>query len=86
MQELTVCPKEVVEKLEKREAVPALRGLDLQSSIHVDGIKGQKVFCMLHHEVCPPCKCLKTQQEGKKAGEQGFLFFLYIYRDGIRRD
>lgn len=61
--ELTVCPEEVIEKLEKGEAIPALRGLDLQSGIHVDGIKGQEVFCVLHHEICPPCKCLETHHE-----------------------
>lgn len=62
---LTVCPEEVVEQLEERKAVPALGGLDLQSGIHVDGVEGQKVFCMLHHEVRPPCKCLETQQGGR---------------------
>lgn len=61
--EHTICPEEVIEQLEKREAVPALRGLDLQSGIHVDSIEGQEVFCMLHHQVCPPCKSLKTQQD-----------------------
>lgn len=71
MRELTVCPEEVVEQLEEGEAVPALRGLDLQSGIHVDGIESQEVFCMLHHEVCPPCKRLETQQEGKQTDEQG---------------
>lgn len=62
--QLTVCPEEVVEQLEERKAVPALRGLDLQSGIHVYGVEGQEVFCMLHHEVRPPCKCLETQQGG----------------------
>ena len=72
--ELTVCPEEVIEELEKREAVPALGGLDLQSGIHVNGIEGQEVFCMLNHEVCPPGKRLQTQQEGEQKGEQGVLF------------
>lgn len=72
-QKLTVHPEEVVEQLEKRETVPALRGLDLQGCIHVDGVKGQEVFCMLHHEVSPPCKRLETQREGKEAGEHGLL-------------
>lgn len=71
---LTVCPEEVIEQLEEGEAVPALRGLDLQSGIHVDGIKGQEVFCMLHHEVCPPRKRLETQHEGKQNGEQVLRF------------
>lgn len=71
-QELTVCPEEVVEQLEEGEAVPALRGLDLQSGIHVNGIKGQEVLCMLHHEVCPPCKRLETQHVEKQTGEPGF--------------
>lgn len=70
MWELTIIPEEVVEQLEEGEAVPALRGLDLQSGIHINGIEGQEVFCMLHHEVCPPCKRLETQQEGKRRGEQ----------------
>lgn len=58
---LTVCTEEVVEQLEEGETVPALRGLDLQCGVHVDGVEGQEVFCMLHHEVCPPCKCLERQ-------------------------
>lgn len=69
--ELTICPEEVVEQLEKGEAVPALGWLDLQGGVHVDGVKGQEVLCMLHHEVCPPCKRLETQQEGQQTGEQG---------------
>lgn len=64
--DLTVCSEGVIEQLEEREAVPALRGLDLQRGIHVNGIKGQEVLCMLHHEVRPPCKCLETQHEGKQ--------------------
>lgn len=71
-QELTVCPEKVIEQLEEGEAVPALRGLDLQSGIHVDGVKGQEVLCMLHHEVCPPCKRLETQHAEKQTGEPGF--------------
>lgn len=63
-QELTVQTEEVVEQLEKREAVPALGGLDLQSGVHVDGVKGQEVFSVLHHEVRPPRKCLETQHDG----------------------
>lgn len=58
MRELTVVAEEVVEKLEEGEAVPALGGLDLEGGIHVDGVEGQEVLCMLHHEVCPPCKGL----------------------------
>ncbi|TNN84379.1 hypothetical protein EYF80_005372 [Liparis tanakae] len=68
MWELTVSPEEVIEKLEEGKAVPALRGLDLQSGVHVDGIEGQEGLCMLHHEVCPPCKGLQTQQEGGNTG------------------
>lgn len=63
---LTVCPEEVVEELEKREAVPALGGLDLQSGVHVDGVESQEVLCMLHHEVSPPGERLRTQQEGQQ--------------------
>lgn len=63
---LTVCPEKVIEELEKRKAIPALGGLNLQSGIHVDGIESQEVFCMLHHEVRPPCKRLQTQQEGQQ--------------------
>lgn len=62
--ELTVQTEEVVEQLEKREAVPALGGLDLQSGVHVDGVKGQEVFGVLHHEVRPPRKRLETQHDG----------------------
>lgn len=73
LHELTICPEEVIEQLEKGKAVPALRWLDLQSGIHVDGVEGQEVFRMFHHKVCPPCKCLETQQEGKQTGEQVLL-------------
>lgn len=66
LQGLTVCPQEVVEQLEEREAVPALRGLDLQSCIHVSSIKGQEVLRVLHHEVCPPRKRLQTQRGGRQ--------------------
>ena len=71
MQELTVGPEEVVEQLEEREAVPALGRLNLKSGVHVDGVEGQEVLCMLHHEVRPPRKRLETQQEGEEAGERG---------------
>lgn len=64
IRELTVQTEEVVEQLEKWEAVPALGGLDLQSAVHVDGVKGQEVFGMLHHEVRPPRKRLETQHDG----------------------
>lgn len=64
IQELTVQTEEVVEQLEKWEAVPALGGLDLQSGVHVDGVKGQEVFGVLHHEVRPPRKRLETQHDG----------------------
>lgn len=64
IQELTVQTEEVVEQLEKREAIPTLGGLDLQSSVHVDGVKGQEVFSVLHHEVRPPRKRLETQHDG----------------------
>lgn len=64
MQVLTVQTEEVVEQLEKREAVPALGGLDLQSGVHVDGVKRQEVFGVLHHEVRPPRKGLETQHGG----------------------
>lgn len=64
IRELTVQTEEVVEQLEKREAVPALGGLDLQSGVHIDGVKGQEVFGVLHHEVRPPRKRLETHHEG----------------------
>lgn len=64
VRELTVQTEEVVEQLEKWEAVPALGGLDLQSGVHVDGVKGQEVFGVLHHEVRPPRKRLETQRDG----------------------
>lgn len=64
VRELTVQTEEVVEQLEKREAVPALGGLDLQSGVHVDGVKGQEAFGVFHHEVRPPRKRLETQHDG----------------------
>lgn len=64
IQELTVQTEEVVEQLEKWEAIPTLGGLDLQSSVHVNGVKGQEVFSVLHHEVRPPRKRLETQHDG----------------------
>lgn len=69
MHEPTVCPEKVIEQLEEGEAVPALGGLDLQSGIHVDSIKGQEVLCVLHHEVCPPRKRLETQHGGRPHGQ-----------------
>ena len=58
----TVSPEEVIKQLEEREAVPALRRLDLQGSIHVYSIHGQEVLSMLHHEVCPPGEGLRRHQ------------------------
>lgn len=71
MQELTVWTQEVVEKLEEREAVPALGWLDLQGGVHVHSVEGQEVLCMFHHQVRPPREGLKIQQEERGTEVKG---------------
>ena len=51
LESLTVGPQKVIEQLEEREAVPAVRGLNLQCSIHVHCIQRQEGLGMLHHQV-----------------------------------
>lgn len=58
---LTVCPQEVVEQLEEREAVPAVGRLNLQSCVHVSRVQTQEGLCVFHHQVRPPRKGLRTE-------------------------
>lgn len=58
----TVRAEEVIKQLEEREAVPALRRLDLQGSVHVHSVHGQEGLSVLRHQVRPPGKGLDTHR------------------------
>lgn len=62
MLRLTVHPQEVIEELEERETVPAVRWLHLQGGIHVGRIQAEEGFSMFYHQVWPPCKCLWIEE------------------------
>lgn len=60
---LTVYPHEVIEELEERKTVPAVRWLHLQGGVHVGWIQTEEGLGVLHHQVWPPGEGLHTEEE-----------------------